>query len=493
MKQTSLHSRQASVRPSRGPGAHRISSSTTATEGSDVEDIDNIASPRDNEETVRAVAVTREDLVQEILKNSVEAKVEKKHPQRWNIIVGGILFVAAVVTSSVMIAFFLSRDNEAETTAPTESPTLSPASRVTAIQGIVRETFQTTTDMADLDGTSPQAKAVEWLAIHDAYRVDVVAEPARVLQRYVLAVLYYSLGGDDEWNESFGFLEPKYECEWSGALQCSEDGQVISLDMSGNNLVASLPAEIGALSRLELLDLEDNAITGIIPLELGELSALSRLHLSGNNLHGSIPEQIFDLTNLRSLLVGENALSGSIPPEIGLLTKLTSLSLELNMLSGRIPDSLWNLSNMEAMSLGEQFTVLEGSISPKIGNWKNLTLLSIHRNAMTGTLPTEIGWLSQLTNLQAGANDFSGTIPSEIGNLASVSRISLSVNGLTGTVPKEFLQLTNLSKLYLQNTLLLDDWTWMCDAIANETFGPLRPMRADLDEVNCPCCTCCKY
>lgn len=46
--------------------------------------------------------------------------------------------------------------------------------------------------------------------------------------------------------------------------------------------MTGVPAEVGQLSKLEILDLSNNQLTGL-PYELGNLKNLKRLKLSGNN------------------------------------------------------------------------------------------------------------------------------------------------------------------------------------------------------------------
>ncbi len=60
---------------------------------------------------------------------------------------------------------------------------------------------------------SPQNKAAIWIANED--RPHVTASTGRpFLERYVLAVLYFSLGGDTTWGDSLNFLQPGHVCNW---------------------------------------------------------------------------------------------------------------------------------------------------------------------------------------------------------------------------------------------------------------------------------------
>ena len=72
-------------------------------------------------------------------------------------------------------------------------------------------------------------------------------EPDRFLQRYALAVLYFSTGGEESWIDQASFLTPdRHECEWfvttpegqlsvSGFLGislCSEERRVQWIELS---------------------------------------------------------------------------------------------------------------------------------------------------------------------------------------------------------------------------------------------------------------------
>lgn len=58
---------------------------------------------------------------------------------------------------------------------------------------------------------SPQYKALSWLVLTDPEQVDVGTE--QFIQRYALAVLYYSWNGP-RWTRSLNFLSPQHECGW---------------------------------------------------------------------------------------------------------------------------------------------------------------------------------------------------------------------------------------------------------------------------------------
>jgi hypothetical protein len=60
---------------------------------------------------------------------------------------------------------------------------------------------------------TPQHKAAQWIADRDGLRVEVSTKHA-FMDRYVLAVLFYALGGDTTWPDDLNFLAHDHVCTW---------------------------------------------------------------------------------------------------------------------------------------------------------------------------------------------------------------------------------------------------------------------------------------
>ena len=156
------------------------------------------------------------------------------------------------------------------------------------------------------DPSSPQSKAIDWL-VQDELEHGNGWDEVELTQRYVLAVLYYSTGGEEHWSMAPGaaswFFQASSVCLWrSSAIRCNESGEITTLYLLSLNLRGTIPIELGALTALEYLHLYANSLTGTIPSELGLLSTTMRwLHLSLNTLTGPIPTELGQLTALLRL------------------------------------------------------------------------------------------------------------------------------------------------------------------------------------------------
>jgi Leucine-rich repeat (LRR) protein len=272
---------------------------------------------------------------------------------------------------------------------------------------------------------------------------------------------FYNATGGPNWTSTTNTSTNKWlingacgqsPCGWNG-VTCSNN-RVVSLSVNNNNLVGSIPPEIGKLTALTSLLIANNSnLTGSIPPEIGNLTALTNLQISSNSkLTGGIPTEIGNLTKLQSLNLTVNQLTGSLPTSIGNLVNLTSLIMNQNKLTGSIPDTLGNLSKLQTLSLSNN--QLSGSLPPSLGNLSNLTSLNLYFNQLTGSIPDTLGNLSKLTSLILGTNQLSGSIPASIGNLVNLTNLRLFGNQLTGSIPDSIGKLTKLTTLQLDTNRL---------------------------------------
>lgn len=269
-------------------------------------------------------------------------------------------------------------------------------------------------------------------------------------ERDALIALYISTNGDS-WGNSTGWLgDPGTECGWAYVTCDSGETMVTELDLYNRGLTGSLPAEIAALTHLQILDLSYNQIEGTIPPEIGSFSELEFLFLSGNRFTGVIPPEIGNLGALTHLVLGIPTISGGLPPEIGNLTALQYL--ELRDLNGPIPPELGNLVNLETLRMsGCEITA---PIPDEIGDLASLKWLYLSSNEINGPLPPGLGSLASIEYIYLNDSGITGSIPPEIGSLTTLLVFDLRTNRLTGEIPPEIGGLDSLAALYLQDNSL---------------------------------------
>ncbi len=267
-----------------------------------------------------------------------------------------------------------------------------------------------------------------------------------VTDSLALVALYNSTDGAN-WTSSANWLTANVST-WYGITVT--DTSITEIYLGHNNLVGSIPPEIGNLNNLQRLYLGYNHLSGSIPAEIGNLDSLQYLFLYSNQLSGSIPAEIGNLNNLQELYLGYNQLSGLMPAEINNLSSLQYLDLSFNNLSGSIPAGISNLINLQYLFLyGNN---LSGSIPAEIGNMNNLQKLYLYNNQFTGEIPAEIGDITNLQDLNLGNNHLSGSIPAEICNLNSLQKLYLYSNQFTDFT--DISSIATLTELKIENNKL---------------------------------------
>ncbi|MBN2029586.1 T9SS type A sorting domain-containing protein [bacterium] len=265
-----------------------------------------------------------------------------------------------------------------------------------------------------------------------------------------LVALYNSTNGDS-WTNNTNWLTGPVST-WHGVT--IEEDRVYRIDLHGNNLVGTLPGEIGNLDNLYYLELSTNQLGGSIPPEIGNMTELTYLYLCYNQLDGTIPEEIQNATKIVWMILNDNQLSGSIPAEIGNLTNLQALNLSENQLTDSIPSEICNLFFCQYLYLRNN--LLSGPIPSRIGDLTNLINLDLSNNQMTGPIPPGIGSLINLKEFRFSSNQFSGFLPPEMGNLIHCQVLRLYGNQLSGSIPSTLINLTQLHTLELNDNLFDD-------------------------------------
>jgi hypothetical protein len=233
--------------------------------------------------------------------------------------------------------------------------------------------------------SSPHYRTVKWMADEDGLNLFLpnASNPAAVspyifLQRYVLALLFFSTNGDvrgEQWDHSVNFLQPTDTCDWRfqtghpilekyvwfGAL-CKRNelelpgdvGSVRAVVLDLVKLHGTIPSELGLLRKLHYLNWSFNpGVVGTLPASLCQLTELQSIESMHTQFTGTIPSCIHAWKNtLQVLWLSDNQFSGPAPlhNSISQLTKLVSLALDDNAgLTGNIATAFNSMTELREL------------------------------------------------------------------------------------------------------------------------------------------------
>ena len=235
--------------------------------------------------------------------------------------------------------------------------------------------------------------AFEWLVGED--ELYLCPDDPNIIQRYVLAKLYFNTNGN-EWIhcsrkqnatipecsptetspegslQGENWLSASNECEWA-FIRCRSDKNITHIEVGKSSILyflfritlifekdenfasGALITEIDWLFKLEVftMDGSPNKLTGTIPSQFGNIPNLRILDLDENSLTGTIPEEIYiNAKNLQQFDLDSNLLTGTISTLIGTLTQLNFFQLFNNPISGTFPSAeLSQLTNLSKLYL----------------------------------------------------------------------------------------------------------------------------------------------
>jgi hypothetical protein len=249
--------------------------------------------------------------------------------------------------------------NESSTAIPTTAPSIhftqtptmvhtsSPASREDTILSTL-STMNTFDSLSIALNNSPQNLAYKFLL--DTTRFDLHG-PERIIQRYSMAVFYFSTLGDS-WERNDGWLNDENECNWynQDTYPCNVNGTLLRLKLERNNLLGEIPNEISLLQNIVEIEIGGNDLVGQIPTHLGRLQKLKVLDLSWTQIDGEIPSSLGNASSLEYISLVGTSLSGTIPTAIGGLTHLKAFQFARNKhLSGSLPTAVCSLPDLHEL------------------------------------------------------------------------------------------------------------------------------------------------
>jgi hypothetical protein len=182
-----------------------------------------------------------------VIMSDEEEEVELKKRQRKLMIRMGlgviIVLIAVIVPIALLTGGGAVKITPSPTMAPTNFPTLSPTS--VELSNLVDSlSIKGISQLSDLQNRqSPQGRAVDWIVNDDSFADSngLTELDVAFIQRYALAVFYFSLGGD-AWTACHrnddscsstglvnGWLTSTTECSWF-VVACNADGGVSAIE-----------------------------------------------------------------------------------------------------------------------------------------------------------------------------------------------------------------------------------------------------------------------
>jgi hypothetical protein len=146
-----------------------------------------------------------------------------------------------------------------ESPAPTEAPSAAPTACTSreCLLGKILLQHEVSGAEALRDDSSPQSRALRWLANDDPIMLDLDSTPT-LFERYILAVLYFATSGEG-WGDQSNFLSATSVCDWNNDLRgavCNEDDMVVDLNLSkSKHEEVIIQSELGKLTWLTKLSL----------------------------------------------------------------------------------------------------------------------------------------------------------------------------------------------------------------------------------------------
>ena len=420
---------------------------------------------------------------------------KNRRVQIW-LCIGGIgLVVLSIIITLSFTLFFRSSSDRLIPSAQSAAPSPAPTSLHDKLlqEGVLDQLSAASRLAVEVDETSPQSRAYQWLeslpspslllpvdATTDQPEGDEQILMRRYLQRYVMAVFFFSTQGN-AWTRNDGWLTPMVsmddttdsttnstiivnnvdtttttdtsiqECDWYGVL-CDNAGRLTSLQLDSNSLSGTIPNDISLWGdSLRSLSLEKNNLFGrLSDSSLGKLTVLEKLNLCQNRLFGSLPASVGQLSQLMQLRLTDNAFTGALPTTLGQLSFLSILSIENNRWTGPLPTELGTIRFLA--SLHADHNTFTGSLPTELGLLKDLEELSLANNGLVGTIPTELRNMPELSVFDVGNNTLSGGLPD--GLLSTSPQLyyfSVYGNNMLGSIPTTVGLAMSLSVLSLEN------------------------------------------
>lgn len=396
--------------------------------------------------------------------------------------------------------------NEASENKPSTMGTSTDAnpsqSRMDSVKSVILQN-DVTSEATLKDETSNAHYALQWISEVDPAQVEPLVnyhDNTELLQRYALAVLYYSTHPTANANEhSQGIAMSDSSSSYSskeeaGKLPPISDTEIKEEVLATTATSTSAPT---AAPQIQLLDVKpepqqepepkeqmpqevhlsgheeaqqsDKNETAATHLSLAErdgetvaavVAHVSRHDRDGESSNGFVEVKVerHNAERVRSRNLGGGWLVedkwmtashvcdwyGIECEKSGPHQVVTSVKLESNGLRGNLPSELQALSKLVVFNVSSN--ELNGQLPATL--WKTLPsieVFAVSQNQFSGSIYSSIDHLSNLQDLDLSSNALTGKIPSEMAKLGQLKSIRLENNVLKGPIPS-LADLRNLSK-----------------------------------------------
>jgi hypothetical protein len=161
------------------------------------------------------------------------------------------------------------------------------------------------------------------------------APPPVVHSHRELLIRFYKENNGDRWTERRNWCSSAALEDWYGVFVEPRTERVAKIQLSGNNIVGTLPSYWSGISTLTKLDLSDNKLKGPCPPSWSALSKLEVLYMRDNRLSGTLPAAWSAMSALTALDMNGNNLGGLVPREWSALGRLNACILYKNYFGTR--------------------------------------------------------------------------------------------------------------------------------------------------------------
>ncbi|CAA3007560.1 LRR receptor-like serine threonine- kinase FLS2 [Olea europaea subsp. europaea] len=229
---------------------------------------------------------------------------------------------------------------------------------------------------------------------------------------------------------------------------------LVGLNLSRNNLSGFLPPNIERLRSLDFLDFSRNHFSGGIPTGVSQLDQLGVLDLSYNNLLGKIPQSIH-LRNFNASVFEENhglcglPLTKACPQDE--IAQVPKISYDVDGMKNQDEDKL--IDDGIYIKFDRAFCLLYyGGFESAFVTWKGkeaeyintlnlVKLIDLSSNNLVGDVPDEITNFVMVAGLYLSINNLSGFLPTNIERLRTLDFLDFSRNHISGGIPTGVSQL----------------------------------------------------